>query len=62
MFSILKQFGHIPILSALIAQAAVVYSERHKTRQDFRLKHLVALADRGWTNPFILGETWRWKG
>lgn len=52
----------IPILSALVAQAAVVYSERHETRQDFRLKHLVALADRGWTNPFILGKTWVWKG
>jgi hypothetical protein len=52
----------IPILSALIAQAAAVYSEKHGKRQDFRLKHLVVLADRGWANPSILGTTWGWKG
>jgi glucose-6-phosphate-specific signal transduction histidine kinase len=52
----------IPVLSALIAQAAAVYSQRHNSRQNLRLKHLIALADRGWTNPFILGTTWMWEG
>jgi glucose-6-phosphate-specific signal transduction histidine kinase len=52
----------IPVLSALIAQAAAVYSQRHNSRQNLRLKHLIALADRGWTNPFILGKTWMWEG
>ena len=52
----------VPILSALVAQAAAVYSESHLSRKDFRLEHLVALADRVWTNPAVLGKTWQWKG
>lgn len=52
----------VPILSALVAQAAVVYSESHLSRKDFQLEHLVALADRVWTNPVVLGKTWEWKG
>lgn len=51
----------IPILSALVAQAAVVYSQKHKTGQTFRLNHLIALADRGWTDPSVLGKSWTWR-
>jgi len=51
----------IPILSALIAQAAAVYSYKHKTSQGFRLEHLIALADRGWTDPFTLWKSWMWR-
>ncbi|PVH92034.1 hypothetical protein DM02DRAFT_701786 [Periconia macrospinosa] len=51
----------IPVLSALIAQAASVYSYQQKARPSFHPKHLAALADRGWTNPWILGRSWMWK-
>jgi hypothetical protein len=50
----------IPILSALIAQAAAAYSHKHHSNPDFRLQHLVALADRGWTDPVALVKSWRW--
>jgi hypothetical protein len=50
----------IPILSALIAQAAAAYSHKHRSNPNFRLQHLVALADRGWTDPIALARSWRW--
>jgi hypothetical protein len=51
----------IPVLSALIAQAAAVYTQRNKNDQSLHLNHLVALADRGWTSPSTLSRSWSWR-
>lgn len=51
----------IPILSALLAQAAVVYSQRRSHHQHLSVRHLFALADRGWSDLDILYNAWRWK-
>jgi hypothetical protein len=58
--SVLNSVGSlvtIPILSALIAQAAAAYSHKHQSHLKFRLEHLVALADRGWTDLIALAKT-----
>jgi hypothetical protein len=46
----------IPFLSALLAQAAVVFSQRTHGDQFMSLHDLFTLADRGWANPAAL---WR---
>ncbi|KAJ4311815.1 hypothetical protein N0V94_007757 [Neodidymelliopsis sp. IMI 364377] len=46
----------IPFLSAVLAQAAVVFCQRQHAGQFLSLKDMFALADRAWTNP---GELWR---
>ena len=52
----------IPIVSALIAQAAVVYTQRRHKNQSVSVRQAFALADRGWSNPSILYEAWPpWK-
>jgi hypothetical protein len=51
----------IPIISALLAQAAVVYSQRRSPRQHLSVRHLFALADRGWSDIQILVNAWRWN-
>lgn len=43
----------IPILTALVAQASAVYTERHSARGTLKSSHLFALADRVWTNPLV---------
>jgi hypothetical protein len=52
----------IPFLSALLAQAAVVFSQRQRSDQFLSLPDLLALSDRGWTH---LSTVWRslssWK-
>lgn len=40
----------IPIVSGLLAQAAVVYSQRHTTAQKLSVRQLIALADRSWAD------------
>lgn len=44
----------VPIISALLAYAAIVYAMRRKHKQSLSLQQLFALADRGWTNPSLL--------
>ena len=44
----------IPMMSALIAQAAVVHCQRRKVKQKLNLRQAIALADRGWTYITIL--------
>jgi len=46
----------IPLISALLAQAAVVYSQRHKQHQRLSLVQVFALADKGWSDVSVL---WR---
>lgn len=51
----------VPILSALVAQAAAVQIETQKRAQSLHVNHLSALADRGWTSPFTIYKSWTWK-
>lgn len=44
----------IPIVSTLLAQAAVVYSQRRKAKQSLSIRQTFALADRGWSDITIL--------
>ena len=44
----------VPILSALLAQGAVVYTQRRKLKQALSLRQTFALADRGWSDLPIL--------
>lgn len=48
----------IPLISALIAQAAVVYTQRRRKNQTVSVSQIFALADRGWSNINILCEAW----
>ncbi|KAF2826191.1 hypothetical protein CC86DRAFT_293228 [Ophiobolus disseminans] len=41
----------IPFLSALLAQAAVVFCQRGQAEEFLRLPDLFVLSDRGWTHP-----------
>jgi hypothetical protein len=50
----------IPVLSALVAQAVAVYSQKHFTNDDYHLQYLVAFADRGWTDPLTLAKSCKW--
>lgn len=59
--SVLNSFTGIvtvPIISALIAQAAVVYAQRRRKTQHLSVRQVFALADRGWSNLSILNEAW----
>lgn len=40
----------IPIMSTLLAQAAIVYSQRRRAKQSLSITQLCALADRGWSD------------
>jgi hypothetical protein len=51
----------IPIISALLAQAAVVFTQRRSSEQALNIKHLFSLADRGWTDIPILFGSLRWR-
>lgn len=52
----------IPLISALIVQAAVVYTQRRRKNQTVSVSQVFALADRGWSNINILCEAWPpWK-
>ncbi|PWY92834.1 hypothetical protein BO70DRAFT_357965 [Aspergillus heteromorphus CBS 117.55] len=44
----------IPFSSFIAARAAVVYAQTADTARAFSLRKMLALADRGWWNPFIL--------
>lgn len=51
----------IPVLSALLAQAAVVYTQRRKPDQVLSIRHMFALADRGWSDISIIGKSFGWR-
>jgi len=48
----------IPIISTLLAQAAVVYCQRRKAVQSLNIRQVFALADRGWSDITILWGSW----
>lgn len=50
----------IPVISALVAQAAAVYTQKNKDNDRFDLGHLLALSDRGWLNPVTLTQSTTW--
>jgi hypothetical protein len=53
----------IPIISALLTQAAVVYTQRRRKDQFISVRQVFALADQGWSNFAVLSEAWPpWKG
>ena len=43
-----------PVISALLAQGAVVYSQRRKAKQALDMRQTFALADRGWASIPLL--------
>ena len=45
----------VPLSSAICARAAVVYTQRRRDIK-FRLRETLALADRGWWDPYILTQ------
>lgn len=47
----------VPIVSALLAQAAVVHTQRHRAGQSFSVRQAFALADKGWPDVPILWES-----
>ena len=49
----------VPIISSILAQAAIVYTQRHKAGQTLNLRQTFALADRGWSDISILLSAFR---
>lgn len=52
----------IPLVSALLAQAAVVYTQRHKQHQRLNLVQVFALADKGWSDLRVLWRALHGRG
>ncbi|KAF1916190.1 hypothetical protein BDU57DRAFT_516139 [Ampelomyces quisqualis] len=53
----------VPIISALLTQAAVVYAQRRRKDQFISVRQMFALADQGWSNFGVLHEAWPpWRG
>ena len=48
----------VPIISAILSQAAVVYTQRRRMTQSISIRQLFALADRGWSSLAILKDAW----
>jgi hypothetical protein len=44
----------VPLLSAILAQAVVVYTQRRTAGQQVSVRQAFVLADRGWENPKML--------
>jgi hypothetical protein len=44
----------VPVVSAILAQGAVVYAQRRKEKQSLTIRQLFPLADRGWIDPVSL--------
>ena len=49
----------VPVLSAILAQAAVLFCQRRKPNEFLSVRDLFALADRGWTNPSLIWRSTR---
>jgi hypothetical protein len=52
----------IPVTSALLAQAAVVYTQKRKPNQKLSLRQTFVLADRRWSDVTVLVEACRSTG
>lgn len=52
----------IPVISALLAQAAVVYTQRRNSSQSLSLRQTFVLADRRWADVTVLFEAARTAG
>ena len=52
----------IPVVGALLAQAAVVHTQRRRMNQAFTLRQTFALADRGWSDLALLWNAFQTKG
>ena len=52
----------IPLIGALLAQAAVTHTQRRRMNQAFTLRQTFALADRGWSDLALLWNASRKKG
>ncbi|KAJ5827341.1 hypothetical protein N7447_004104 [Penicillium robsamsonii] len=52
----------IPVISALLAQAAVVYTQKRKINQTLNLRQTFVLADRRWSDPTVIVEAFRSTG
>lgn len=48
----------LPVLSSLLARAAVVFTQRRKENQKLTVRQLVALADRGWWDISSVFHMW----
>lgn len=46
----------VPVISALLAQAAVVYTQKRKAEQKLSLRQMFALADRRWSDATVVVE------
>lgn len=44
----------VPVVSAVLAQGAVVYAQKRKENQSLSIRQLFPLADRGWVDPVTL--------
>jgi hypothetical protein len=44
----------VPIVSVLLAHGSIVYSQRCRASQKLKLSQMLALADRGWSDPWLL--------
>ena len=49
----------VPVLSAVLAQAAVLFCQRRKPDETLSLGDMFALADRGWTNASLIWSSIR---
>jgi hypothetical protein len=47
----------VPIISAILSEAAVVYTQKRREGQNVSIRQLFALADRGWSSLPILHES-----
>lgn len=61
VFNSIASLVTIPVLGAIIAQAAAVYAQNRNAKGGFQMDYLFALADRGWTNPAIILRSMSWK-
>ncbi|KAJ5541954.1 hypothetical protein N7461_007957 [Penicillium sp. DV-2018c] len=52
----------VPVISALLAQAAVVYTQKRKAEQKLTLRQMFALADRRWSDATVVVEAARTMG
>jgi hypothetical protein len=52
-----RALATIPLLGAVLAQSAVVYTQRRNIAHKLSLYQTFTLANRGWTNPFYIGAS-----
>lgn len=52
----------VPVISALLAQAAVVYTQKRNSEQKLTLRQMFALADRRWSDATVVVQAARTMG